>query len=59
MPDCDGAKLGRRINAGPSCVATPLRLILIDPPVQRSDAEFFGKLFGFCFGFLMKPVRFS
>src|ERR1700722_8981749 len=53
MPDCDGAELGRRINA----VDSPLkstRLVLLTSSGQKSDVTRFEEL-GFA-GFLLKPV---
>jgi two-component system sensor histidine kinase/response regulator len=52
MPDCDGAELGRRINADPNLKTT--RLVLLTSSGQGSDREQFEKL-GFA-GFLIKPV---
>jgi signal transduction histidine kinase/CheY-like chemotaxis protein/HPt (histidine-containing phosphotransfer) domain-containing protein len=52
MPDCDGAELGRRINADPNLKTT--RLVLLTSSGQASDREQFAQL-GFA-GFLIKPV---
>ena len=52
MPDCDGAELGRRINADPLLKST--RLVLLTSSGQRSDVVRFEEL-GFA-GFLLKPV---
>jgi CheY-like chemotaxis protein/HPt (histidine-containing phosphotransfer) domain-containing protein len=52
MPGCDGAELGRRINADPRLKTT--RLVLLTSSGQASDREQFAKL-GFA-GFLIKPV---
>ena len=53
MPDCDGAELGRRINAVDSLVKST-RLVLLTSSGQKSDAMRFEEL-GFA-GFLLKPV---
>ncbi|HEX4242049.1 MAG TPA: response regulator [Steroidobacteraceae bacterium] len=52
MPDCDGAELGRRINADPLLKST--RLVLLTSSGQKSDVTRFEEL-GFA-GFLLKPV---
>jgi PAS domain S-box-containing protein len=52
MPDCDGAELGRRINADPRLGQT--RLILLTSSGQRDDGRHFAEL-GFA-GYLLKPV---
>ena len=53
MPGCDGAELGRRINAAESlCKST--RLVLLTSSGQKSDVLHFEEL-GFA-GFLLKPV---
>jgi signal transduction histidine kinase/DNA-binding response OmpR family regulator len=52
MPDCDGAELGRRINADPLLKAT--RLVLLTSSGQHSEAHQFAEL-GFA-GYLLKPV---
>jgi two-component system sensor histidine kinase/response regulator len=52
MPGCDGAELGRRINADAALNST--RLILLTSSGQRSDVALFESL-GFA-GFLLKPV---
>ena len=52
MPDCDGAELGRRINADKTLCST--RLILLSSSAQRGEASHFAQL-GFA-GFLLKPV---
>ena len=52
MPDCDGAELGRRINADALLKST--RLVLLTSSGQRSDVARFEEL-GFA-GFLLKPV---
>jgi two-component system, sensor histidine kinase and response regulator len=52
MPDCDGAELGRRINADVLLKST--RLILLTSSGQPSDVTSFEQL-GFA-GFLLKPV---
>ena len=52
MPECDGAELGRRINADAALNST--RLILLTSSGQRSDVALFESL-GFA-GFLLKPV---
>jgi two-component system sensor histidine kinase/response regulator len=54
MPDCDGAELGRRINADPLLKST--RMILLTSSNRRGDVELFATL-GFA-GFLVKPVAF-
>jgi two-component system, sensor histidine kinase and response regulator len=53
MPDCDGAELGRRINAPHSPVKST-RLVLLTSSGQRSDVTQFEEL-GFA-GYLLKPV---
>jgi signal transduction histidine kinase/DNA-binding response OmpR family regulator len=53
MPDCDGAELGRRINA-PGSVLRSTRLVLLTSSGQKSDVTRFEEL-GFA-GFLLKPV---
>jgi CheY-like chemotaxis protein len=53
MPDCDGAELGRRINAADSLLKST-RLILLTSSGQKSDVTRFEEL-GFA-GFLLKPV---
>jgi signal transduction histidine kinase/DNA-binding response OmpR family regulator len=53
MPDCDGAELGRRINAADSPLKST-RLVLLTSSGQRSDVSRFEEL-GFA-GFLLKPV---
>ncbi|WP_129775407.1 hybrid sensor histidine kinase/response regulator [Peristeroidobacter soli] len=52
MPDCDGAELGRKINADPGLKAT--RLILLTSSGRREDSSNFAEL-GFA-GYLLKPV---
>ncbi len=52
MPDCDGAELGRRINADPLLKST--RLVLLTSSGQHSEAQHFAEL-GFA-GYLLKPV---
>jgi signal transduction histidine kinase/CheY-like chemotaxis protein len=52
MPGCDGAELGRRINADPLMNST--RLVLLTSSGQRGDGEHFAEL-GFA-GYLLKPV---
>jgi len=52
MPDCDGAELGRRINA--DALLNSTRLILLTSSGQRSDVASFEQI-GFA-GFLLKPV---
>ena len=52
MPDCDGAELGRLINADPRFNAT--RLVLLTSSGQVGDREQFERL-GFA-GYLIKPV---
>jgi len=52
MPDCDGAELGRLINADPTLKST--RLVLLTSSAQREDQATFAKL-GFA-AFLIKPV---
>jgi two-component system sensor histidine kinase/response regulator len=52
MPNCDGAELGRRINAEPHLKLT--RLILITSSGERGDGQRFAEL-GFA-GYLLKPV---
>jgi signal transduction histidine kinase/DNA-binding response OmpR family regulator len=53
MPDCDGAELGRRINA-PDSLLKATRLVLLTSSGQKSDVTRFEEL-GFA-GFLLKPV---
>ena len=53
MPDCDGAELGRRINAADSPLKST-RLVLLTSSGQKSDVARFEEL-GFA-GFLLKPV---
>jgi signal transduction histidine kinase/CheY-like chemotaxis protein len=53
MPDCDGAELGRRINATDSLLKST-RLVLLTSSGQKSDVTRFEEL-GFA-GFLLKPV---
>jgi CheY-like chemotaxis protein len=53
MPDCDGAELGRRINAADSPLKST-RLVLLTSSGQKSDVTRFAEL-GFA-GFLLKPV---
>ena len=53
MPGCDGAELGRRINAADSPLKST-RLILLTSSGQKSDVIRFEEL-GFA-GFLLKPV---
>jgi signal transduction histidine kinase/DNA-binding response OmpR family regulator len=53
MPDCDGAELGRRINAVDSLLKST-RLVLLTSSGQKSDVTRFAEL-GFA-GFLLKPV---
>jgi signal transduction histidine kinase/DNA-binding response OmpR family regulator len=52
MPDCDGAELGRKINADPELKAT--RLILLTSSGRGEDSSNFAEL-GFA-GYLLKPV---
>lgn len=52
MPDCDGAELGRRINANEYFKAT--RLVLLTSSGQRGEGQQFAEL-GFA-GYLLKPV---
>jgi signal transduction histidine kinase/PleD family two-component response regulator len=52
MPDCDGAELGRRINADPHLNST--RLVLLTSSGQHGEEQHFAAL-GFA-GFLLKPV---
>jgi signal transduction histidine kinase/CheY-like chemotaxis protein len=52
MPGCDGAELGRRINADPLLKST--RLVLLTSSGQHSDGQRFADL-GFA-GYLLKPV---
>lgn len=52
MPDCDGAELGRRINADLKLKQT--RLILLTSASQRGDGKRFAEI-GFA-GCLLKPV---
>jgi signal transduction histidine kinase/DNA-binding response OmpR family regulator len=53
MPDCDGAELGRRINAADSPLKST-RLVLLTSSGQKGDVTRFEEL-GFA-GFLLKPV---
>jgi signal transduction histidine kinase/DNA-binding response OmpR family regulator len=53
MPDCDGAELGRRINA-PDSPLKSTRLVLLTSSGQKADVTRFEEL-GFA-GFLLKPV---
>ena len=53
MPECDGAELGRRINAADSLLKST-RLVLLTSSGQKSDVIRFEEL-GFA-GFLLKPV---
>ena len=53
MPDCDGAELGRRINAADSLLKST-RLVLLTSSAQKRDVVRFEEL-GFA-GFLLKPV---
>ena len=52
MPDCDGAELGRRINADPLLKST--RLVLLTSSGHHSEGQRFAEL-GFA-GYLLKPV---
>ena len=52
MPDCDGAELGRRINADSRLNST--RLVLLTSSGQRGEGKLFADL-GFA-GYLLKPV---
>jgi CheY-like chemotaxis protein len=52
MPGCDGAELGRRINADPRLNAT--RLVLLTSSGRQGDGRKFAEL-GFA-GYLLKPV---
>jgi CheY-like chemotaxis protein len=52
MPGCDGAELGRRINADPLLKST--RLVLLTSSGQHSEGQRFAEL-GFA-GYLLKPV---
>ena len=52
MPDCDGAELGRRINADPRFNST--RLVLLTTSDQYGERRRFAEL-GFA-GYLMKPI---
>jgi two-component system, sensor histidine kinase and response regulator len=52
MPGCDGAELGRRINADPLLKST--RLVLLTSSRQQSEGQRFAEL-GFA-GNLLKPV---
>ncbi len=52
MPDCDGAELGRRINADPHLSAS--RLVLLTSSERRGDGPRLAEL-GFA-GYLLKPV---
>jgi PAS domain S-box-containing protein len=53
MPGCDGAELGRRINADPELNVT--RLVLLTSSGQHGDGSHFAEI-GFA-GFLIKPVN--
>jgi len=53
MPECDGAELGRRINAADSLLKST-RLVLLTSSAQKKDVIRFEEL-GFA-GFLLKPV---
>jgi signal transduction histidine kinase/CheY-like chemotaxis protein len=53
MPECDGAELGRRINAADSPLKST-RLVLLTSSAQKRDVTRFEEL-GFA-GFLLKPV---
>jgi two-component system sensor histidine kinase/response regulator len=53
MPECDGAELGRRINAADSLLKST-RLVLLTSSGQKSDLTRFEEL-GFA-GFLIKSV---
>ena len=52
MPGCDGAELGRRINADPILKST--RLVLLTSSGQQGEGQRFAEL-GFA-GYLLKPV---
>ena len=52
MPDCDGAALGRRINADEALNST--RLVLLTSSGRQSEGRHFAEL-GFA-GYLLKPV---
>lgn len=52
MPECDGAELGRRINADPLLKST--RLVLLTSSGQHAEGERFAEL-GFA-GYLLKPI---
>jgi CheY-like chemotaxis protein len=52
MPECDGAELGRRINADPHLNSA--RLVLLTSSGQHREEQHFAAL-GFA-GFLLKPV---
>jgi PAS domain S-box-containing protein len=52
MPDCDGAELGRQINADPDLKST--RLVLLTSSGQHNERQTFAEL-GFA-GYLLKPV---
>lgn len=52
MPGCDGAELGRRINADPALNVT--RLVLLTSAGQHGDGSRFAEI-GFA-GYLIKPV---
>ncbi|MGH8239867.1 MAG: response regulator, partial [Steroidobacteraceae bacterium] len=52
MPECNGAELGRRINADPRLSST--RLVLLTSATGRSEAARFAEI-GFA-GYLLKPV---
>jgi two-component system sensor histidine kinase/response regulator len=52
MPGCDGAELGRRINADPLLKST--RLVLLTSSGQHGEGQRFAAL-GFA-GYLLKPV---
>jgi PAS domain S-box-containing protein len=52
MPNCDGAELGRQINADPALKST--RLVLLTSSGQHHERQTFAEL-GFA-GYLLKPV---
>jgi CheY-like chemotaxis protein len=52
MPECDGAELGRRINADPELNST--RLVLVTSSGQHAEGQRFAEL-GFA-GYLLKPI---
>jgi PAS domain S-box-containing protein len=52
MPDCNGAELGRRINADPELNCT--RLVMLTSSGQRGEGTKFAEL-GFA-GYLLKPI---